>query len=75
MANNNLPGRRFAGAFARGAAVVLLLALTACAADPQAGAPVAEDAAPPSPLAYYQMLQRMTPVQNAMAPTHKALRQ
>ena len=65
MANNNIPGQRCAGAFARGAAVVLLLTLTACASDPQAGAPVAEDAAPPSPLAYYQMLQRTTPAQIA----------
>ena len=69
--NNNPPGSRFTLAATRVSITALLILLTGCAATPPAvvaaapsAPPVTSDDAGPLPaLAYYQMLQRMTPAQ------------
>jgi hypothetical protein len=70
--NNNLPGMRFTAA-ARTSIAALLILLSGCAATPPAATPsavmpaaaaaVSDDAGALPALAYYQMLQRMTPAQ------------
>ena len=70
--NNNLPGMRFTAA-ARIPITALLILLAGCAATPPAATPpavmpaaaaaVSDDAGALPALAYYQMLQRMTPAQ------------
>ena len=70
--NNNLPGMRLTAA-ARVSIAALLMLLSGCAATPPAPTPsavmpaapatVSDDAVPLPALAYYQMLQRMTPAQ------------
>lgn len=66
--NNNPPVLRFTVAATRVSVAALLILLTGCAATPPAvvaaAPPVTSDDAGPLPaLAYYQMLQRMTPAQ------------
>jgi len=70
--NNNLPGMRFTAA-ARIPIAALVILLAGCAATPPAATPsavmpaaaaaVSDDADALQALAYYQMLQRMTPAQ------------
>ena len=68
--NNNPPGKRFTAA-TRVSITALLVLLAGCAANQQGAAPatapapvaVSDDNGPLAPLAYYQMLQRMTPAQ------------
>ena len=67
--NSSLPGARFRGMAIRGSIFALAVLMAGCAATPpavpSAAPPVAasEDAGPLPTLAYYQMLQRMTPAQ------------
>ena len=66
--NNNAPGSCFTLAATRVSITALLILLAGCAAAPPAVVPAApaaviDDAGPLPALAYYQMLQRMTPAQ------------
>lgn len=67
--NSSLPGARFCGMASRGSIFALAVLMAGCAATPPAVPPAAppvtasEDAGPLPTLAYYQMLQRMTPAQ------------
>ena len=71
--NNNPPGSRFTVAATRASITALLILLAGCAAAPPAATPsavmpaapaaVSDDAGALPALAYYQMLQRMTPAQ------------
>jgi len=66
--NNNPPGSRFTVVATQASITALLILLAGCAAAPPAVVPaapaaVSDDAGPLPALAYYQMLQRMTPAQ------------
>ncbi|MGV0950580.1 MAG: permease [Azonexus sp.] len=67
--NSSLHGARFRWMAIRGSIFVLAVLMAGCAATPPAVPPAAppvtasEDAGPLPTLAYYQMLQRMTPAQ------------
>ncbi|MGB7502051.1 MAG: permease [Azonexus sp.] len=67
--NSSLPGARFRWMAIRGSIFALAVLMAGCVATPPAVPPAAppvtasEDAGPLPTLAYYQMLQRMTPAQ------------